>query len=182
MFGGDGLDLLYGRDGDDTLRGDNGQDSLFGDTGNDELYGGLRLDRLYGEDGNDTLWGGDGNDILAGGTGADVLYGGVGADYFDFFNVSDVGLATGTRDRIADFEDGSDKIRLNVMYADAIHNGNNVFRFNETGLYDGQPGSLRVVIYNGDTFVMADRDGDKVSDFSIEIAGIHALTAADFFL
>lgn len=182
MEGGAGIDQLYGRDNDDTLYGENGQDSLFGDAGNDLLYGGLRLDRLWGDDGNDTLHGGDGDDNLNGGNGADVLYGGAGADTFYFVNLPEVGLAPGTRDRIMDFEVGIDRISVGGIDADAIHSGNNVFRLSTTGLHDGAPGSLRVVTQNGNTFVMADRDGDRLSDFSIEIAGVHALTAADFLL
>ncbi len=182
MEGGAGVDQLYGRDDDDTLYGENGQDSLFGDAGNDLLYGGLRLDRLWGDEGNDTLHGGDGNDIVNGGVGADVLYGDAGADTFYFINLNEVGLAAGTRDMIMDFEVGVDRISVGGIDADAIHSGNNVFRFSTTGLHDGLPGSLRVITEGGNTLVMADRDGDGVSDFSIEIAGIHALTAADFLL
>lgn len=182
LYGGDGVDQLYGRDDDDHLFGGNGQDSLFGDAGNDVLFGDARLDRLWGDDGDDTLYGGDGDDNLNGGIGADVLYGDAGADTFYFVNLNEVGLAPGTRDKIMDFEAGLDRISLGGIDADAIHNGNNVFRLSTTGLHDGQPGSLRVVVANGNTFVMADRDGDKISDFSIEIAGVHALTADDFLL
>lgn len=182
LYGGDGVDQLYGRDDDDSLFGGNGQDSLFGDAGDDVLYGDARLDRLWGSDGNDTLHGGDGDDNLNGGIGADVLYGNAGADTFYFVNLNEVGLAPGTRDKIMDFAAGVDRISVGGIDADAIHSGNNVFRFSATGLHDGLPGSLRVVTQNGNTFVMADRDGDRLSDFSIEIAGVHTLTAADFLL
>lgn len=175
IVGGGGIDWIYAGVGDDSAYGGAGQDVIMGDAGDDKLYGEARLDRLYGEDGNDTLWGGDDFDILAGGAGADVLYGGAGADYFDFFNFFEVGLAPGTIDRIEDFEDGIDKIRLNGMDSDTVHNGNNVFRLSQTAEHDGLPGSLRVVIANGDTFVMGDRDGDSVSDFGIQIVGIHTL-------
>ena len=181
IFGGGGIDWIYSGEGDDTAYGGAGQDVIMGDLGNDKLYGEARLDRLYGEDGNDTLWGGDGFDILAGGAGADVLYGGAGADYFDFFNFYEVGLAPGTIDRIEDFEDGIDKIRLNGMDSDTVHHGNNVFRLSQTAEHDRLPGSLRVVIANGDTFVMGDRDGDSVSDFSIQIVGIHTLSLGSVF-
>ena len=176
IAGGGGIDWIYAGDGNDSAYGGAGQDVIMGDTGDDKLYGEARLDRLYGDDGNDTLWGGDDFDILAGGAGADVLYGGAGADYFDFHNFFEVGLAPGTIDRIEDFEDGIDKIRLNGMDSDTVHHGNNVFRLSQTAQHDGLPGSLRVVIANGDTFVMGDRDGDSVSDFSIQIVGIHTLS------
>lgn len=182
LYGGDGVDQLYGRDDNDSLFGGNGQDSLFGDAGDDALYGDARLDRLWGDDGNDTLWGGTGDDILTGGAGVDELYGGDGADTFQFINLFEVGLAPGTRDIIKDYEVGIDKISVGGIDADAIHSGNNVFRLSATGLHDGLPGSLRVVTQNGNTYVMADRDGDRVSDFAIQMEGIHQLTAADFLL
>ena len=183
VFGGDGGDKLYCGDGADTAYGGMSNDVLMGGFGNDVLHGEPGRDHLLGEEGNDTLWGGTGKDILNGGIGADVLFGGYGwADEFAFVNLNEVGLAPGTRDIIMDFEVGIDKIDVGGIDADAIHNGNNVFRLSQTALHDGLPGSLRVVVVNGNTYVMADRDGDKVSDFSIQVEGIHQLTASDFYL
>lgn len=183
LFGGDGGDKLYCGDGDDTAYGGMSNDVLMGDLGNDMLHGEPGNDHLLGDVGNDTLWGGTGKDILNGGIGADVLLGGYGwADEFAFINFNEVGLAPGTRDIIVDFEVGIDKIDLGGMDADTVHSGNNVFRWSQTTLHDGLPGSLRVVVVNGNTFVMADRDGDKISDFAIQLEGIFQLTAADFYL
>ena len=183
LFGGDGGDKLYCDVGDDTAYGGMSNDAMWGGPGNDVLFGEPGNDHLLGEDGNDTLWGGTGKDTLNGGIGADVMLGGYGwADTFAFINPNEVGIEPGTRDVIVDFEDGIDKISLAGMDADSIHSGNNVFRFGDTGLHDGKPGSVRVVVYEGNTFVMADRDGDKVSDFSIQLDGVHVLTASDFFL
>jgi Ca2+-binding RTX toxin-like protein len=182
VLGGDGADLIYGMDDADTLFGWNGQDVIYGGLGDDELYGEAHRDRLLGEEGDDTLWGGTGDDILNGGIGADILFGGAGADRFAFINLNEVGLAPGTRDVVMDFEDGIDKIDLGGIDADSVHSGNNVFRLSQTALHDGLPGSLRLVVVNGDTYVMADRDGDRISDFSIQIEGIHQLTASDFYL
>jgi Ca2+-binding RTX toxin-like protein len=191
LQGSRGDDQLLGGAGTDTIRGEWGADSLFGGLGrdfldggfdNDQLYGDADLDRLFGEDGNDTLWGGTGNDILNGGLGADVLFGGFGADTFYFNRPSETGLTPTTRDRIEDFEDGVDKISVSVMDANSIRSGNQVFRLSQNTQHDGQAGSLRIVTLNGDTFVMADLNGDRISDFTIQLEGIHQLTANDFFL
>jgi serralysin len=183
LFGGDGGDKLYCGDGDDTGYGGMSNDVLFGGLGDDFLNGEPGNDHLLGEDGNDFLWAGIGRDILNGGKGADTLQGGIGAaDEFAFVNFDEVGLAPGTRDIILDFEVGVDKIDLGGMDADTVHHGNNVFRFSETGQYDGKPGSLRAVVYDGNTYVMADRNGDKISDFAIQLDGVQNLTASDFFL
>lgn len=183
LFGGDGGDKLFSGAGADTAYGGMSNDLLMGDLGDDVLFGEPGNDHLLGEAGNDTLWGGTGKDILNGGLGADVLLGGYGwADEFAFVSFDEVGLAPGTRDIIVDFEVGLDKIDLGGMDADTVHSGNNVFRLSQTAQHDGKPGSLRVVEVNGNTYVMADRDGDKISDFAIQLEGILQLTSADFYL
>ena len=95
---GRGDDQLYGRDGFDILKAGDGSDVLRGGKGNDLLIGGF---------GNDALRGGLGNDRLIAGKGRDVLFGGEGADVFQFNDVALEGF-----NRIADFEDGVDLIRL----------------------------------------------------------------------
>lgn len=182
IYGGLGGDSLYGGAGQDAIYGGGGKDLIAGGFDDDQLYGDAQADRLFGEEGNDRLWGGDGDDILNGGLGADMLFGGAGGDLFRFINLVEVGLDPATRDSIADFEFGIDKIDLGAIDADAIHNGNNVFRLSQTGMHDGLPGSLRVVTADGDTFVMGDRNGDGASDFAIQLEGIYQLTASDFYL
>ena len=182
LFGGDGTDNLYLGDGADTGYGGMSNDAISGGNGNDVLHGEPGRDQLFGDEGNDTLWGGTGNDILKGGKGADVLLGGEGADYFAFLDYDQGGIAPGARDLIVDFQVGLDKIDLGGIDADTIHSGNNVFRLSQTTQHDGAPGSVRVVVYDGNTYVMADRNGDKISDFAIQLEGIYQLTAADFIL
>ncbi len=115
---GDGNDWAEGGDGDDDMGGGFGNDTLDGGAGNDTIGGGLGDDLLYGGDGHDflaggagmdTLYGGTGNDTLNGGPGNDLLYGGLGADIFVFNLTQMDGPST---DRIADFEDGVDRIRI----------------------------------------------------------------------
>lgn len=62
-------------------------------------------DRIFGSAGADTLNGGAGDDFLHDGAGVDLLRGGAGADVF-------VLVHDGQTDRIADFQQGSDRIDL----------------------------------------------------------------------
>lgn len=115
MNGGNDADLLLGDAGTDRLTGDAGNDSLFGGDGADTLNGGTGNDRLNGDAGADNLNGLDGNDTIADGAGQDLLTGGLGADHFILF-------ADGVKDRIADYQDGIDKLALGVALADlTIH-------------------------------------------------------------
>jgi len=105
LWGGDGKDVIKGKGGGDIIRGDNGNDVLNGNGKDDLLIGGLGNDILRGGRGADVLDGGNGDDTLMGGIGRDRLVGGAGADTFVF----KVGWAV---DRISDFEDDVDTIRL----------------------------------------------------------------------
>lgn len=69
---------------------------MAGWAGRDDLFGGFGDDRLSGGDGSDTLNGGAGNDLLIGGAGADLF----------------IFVAAAGQDRIADWQDGIDKIVL----------------------------------------------------------------------
>lgn len=169
MLGGTGADLLLGESGDDRIAGGedadsvvagSGDDSVTGDGGNDALDGGLSADRLDGGEGNDRLWGGDADDWVAGGVGndalwgnagtdslwggsaADRLYGGAGNDRLWGGSGADAFVFEGGRDRVEDFEDGVDAIRLDadlwggrLISATAalgfagLEGGNAVFRF-----------------------------------------------------
>jgi Ca2+-binding RTX toxin-like protein len=100
-------DRLAGGAGDDELFGGSGADFLFGNGGADLLRGGAGDDRLSGGTGHDTLSGLAGSDTLTGGKGNDVLTGGLDADVFVFD-----GKVREGRDRITDFEDGIDLIRI----------------------------------------------------------------------
>ncbi|MFN4158593.1 MAG: M10 family metallopeptidase [Gemmobacter sp.] len=98
--GGDGNDTIYCGDGNDTVGAGPDNDLVFGEAGNDVLNGGTGADTLYGGAGADTLQGGDGNDILFGGSGADVFV-------FSLPTLTIPGL-----NRIEDFENGVDRIRI----------------------------------------------------------------------
>ncbi|WP_017998579.1 calcium-binding protein [Paracoccus sp. N5] len=89
-------DRLLGNAANNVLNGAGGNDRLEGQGGNDTLNGGI---------GADTLLGGFGNDVLNGAAGNDLLNGGAGADAFVF-------AVNNGADRIADWQDGIDRIRI----------------------------------------------------------------------
>lgn len=110
LFGAGGNDRLVGNAGDDDLNGSTGSDALIGGSGNDILRG--------GRTGDDSLSGGSGSDRLVGGGDKDTLAGGAGGDLFVFTRVAD-SLVGAPRDRIADFEQGDDRIDLRGIDATA---------------------------------------------------------------
>ena len=111
ISGGIGADRLFGDLDHDTLRGGADADILWGGSGSDQLHGGTGNDRLLGGVGADTLHGNQGADVLIGQGGNDLLVGGLGADVFVF------GAGSG-RDRIRDFADGQDLIRMTGPFDD----------------------------------------------------------------
>ncbi len=194
LTGGDGDDQLYGKAGKDVLRGGKGndlldggddRDQLYGGSGNDTIKGGAGTDVLRGEGGNDTLDGGSGADTLIGGSGRDLMTGGSGADSFVFTSLSD-SVAGTARDVILDFEQGLDIIDLSAI--DAITGGaDDAFTWIGDGAFSGSgrsgtAGELRFVQNGVSTIILADVDGDRVTDFSIKLMGDYALGASDFVL
>lgn len=71
--------------------------SINGSAGADNIYASNYL--------NDTVFGNGGNDHIHGGKGNDLIFGGAGADVFIFY-------ADDGQDRVADYVDGTDKIRI----------------------------------------------------------------------
>ena len=141
LTGGAGNDILVGSLGDDTLDGGAGSDravyagsdaavsvnlSMTNDdgatvgmgghaqndvlTGIEDLTGSDFADTLTGNGGDNRLDGGAGDDVLDGGVGSDSLTGGAGADIFVFNPV--FGALGLVKDTIADFEDGTDIVRI----------------------------------------------------------------------
>lgn len=171
LLGSTFADKLTGSVRDDRIDGHGGADTIRSNEGNDTLFGGA---------GNDTMHGGAGEDIIAGGAGADVLYGGSEADIFVFVN-GDTGGAAETRDMIADFEQGLDRIDLGGFDANPATGAVDAFAFIETGNFTGQAGELRYIQTSaGNTFLYGDLDGDRRMDVQIGLRGLYDLTAADF--
>lgn len=110
LYGGNDNDSMSGGGGSDSFLGAWGEDILFGGDGNDRLGAGSDNDQVFGGTGNDSLIGFDGDDLLNDGAGADNLNGGQGVDTF-------VLVTDGATDRIADFQDGVDRIDLDQAFA-----------------------------------------------------------------
>ncbi|WP_149756755.1 M10 family metallopeptidase [Roseivivax sediminis] len=113
---GDGTDRVRGGVGDDSLGGGGGIDTLSGGRGNDRIGAGDGDDLVDAGDGADFAAGGAGNDRIDGGAGADTLNGGLGDDTLIGGSGRDVfvfnNLTAAERDVIADFDPGSDLLRL----------------------------------------------------------------------
>ncbi|MBO3762532.1 calcium-binding protein [Ciceribacter sp. L1K22] len=147
------------------------------------ITGNSGANALSGLAGNDTLKGEAGNDRLAGGTGADTLYGGSGADRFVFTALADSTVSSTGRDVIKDFSRSQgDRIDLSAIDASTRTSGNQAFSFIGEKSYSGKAGELRYVNSGGDTFIYADVDGDRKSDFAIRIDANIDLVKGDFIL
>jgi Ca2+-binding RTX toxin-like protein len=96
------------------ITGNAGDNHLLGLAGADDLRGGAGRDLLEGGADNDKLDGGAGDDCLIGGLGWDTLIGAAGADTF-VFGAGDTSLDGARLDCIADFQRGSDVIRINLL-------------------------------------------------------------------
>jgi Ca2+-binding RTX toxin-like protein len=182
LAGYEGRDALYGRAGADALRGNKGDDLLSGGSGDDRIHGGTGHDTLQGGLGDDRLIAGPGADRLLGGAGADWLEGGGGADLFIFHRIKDSGTTAATRDRIADFTPGEDRIHLSHIDANTHARGDQRFHLIGDDAFSGASGELRVFTRSSGTYVAGDVDGDGRADFSILLAGKIALGAEDFIL
>lgn len=165
--------------GNDALNGSAGSDKFYGWDGNDTLNGGNGNDLLNAGRGNDTLNGGPGNDTLAGGLGKDTLMSGAGNDIFDFNTLADSGLTATTRDIVAGFARGLDRIDLSTLDANTQASGNNAFTkiigANANFTAAGQLKLSGGVLY-GNT------DSDAAAEFSIQLNGITQLSLSDFIL
>jgi Ca2+-binding RTX toxin-like protein len=157
-------------------------EQLPADGGNDTLHGGAGHDRLYGGAGTDTLSGGAGDDRLFGGAAADTLTGGAGADLFEFDDGDFAAAGATILDIVTDFT-RTDGDLLKLAAVDAIAGGtDDAFAFIGTAAFSGVAGELRYEIVGSNTFVRADVNGDGTADWSIQLTGQVALTAADFVL
>ena len=83
------------------------------------------------------------------------------------------------RDLIKDFAAGTDKLDLTGIDADTGVAGNQAFRSSDalTG-----PGEVGFFTSDGNTIVQAGTDADATAEFQIQLTGIKALTATDFYL
>lgn len=113
---GNGSHTLDGTEEDDLLVGHRFNETINGFGGNDTLIGGYGSDELNGGDGDDLIGGNIGDVDNAG----DDLYGGAGADRFAFYHPGASLDAGGMRDKIFDFEKGTDKIDFTGEFTAAL--------------------------------------------------------------
>ena len=177
LVGGKGNDSLIGGTGPDQLGGGGGGDTISGGGGNDTITGGGGRDFLKGGGGGDAISGGDGNDTITGGFGHDLLEGGDGADHFIFNNIRNSGPGLSQSDTITDFQQGEDVIDLSDIVARA--GDTHVLTFIDAQQFHNIAGELRAVDTASGTLLSGDVDGDGQADFSIFVAGVTGLTAAD---
>ncbi|KNG92915.1 M10 family metallopeptidase C-terminal domain-containing protein [Pseudaestuariivita atlantica] len=171
--------------GVEEFRTGDGIDQLRGDAGDNIFRTGGVSDRLYGRAGDDLLFGEAGADAFYGGLGADTMTAGDDAgrrDRFIYFNAVESGVGAGNRDVITDFVPGEDRIELSRIDADLTQGFKQAFQFIGDNAFSGTGGELRFEQQGGITLVQADRDGDGLADFEIELTGTHTLTAGDFLI
>ncbi len=144
--------------------------NLTGTAGSDSFVGTRFNDTLAGSGGNDVLKGGAGADIITGGLGRDLLGGGAGADVFVFGSAAQAGTP-GSRDRITDFNSGSDHLNVSAFMA-----GGHVI--GAAGFTIGDGPQIR---YDAATHLLqGDVTGNGSVDFAVVLDGVAALSSGDF--
>lgn len=142
-------------------------ENAIGGTEADAITGNAVANNLRGLAGADTLKGRNGHDLVTGGLGIDSLYGGKGRDKF-IFNDGDSDASRLDADTIFDFRGSKgDSINLRLVDAEESTMNDQKFHFIGTRRFSGDEGELRYQSSNGETWVLADTDGDKKSDFTL---------------
>jgi Ca2+-binding RTX toxin-like protein len=150
--------------------------------GNDSITGFNTNDAIAGGVGNDSLSGGSGNDSLSGEAGVDTLTGGAGADRFMYASASEAPVGA-PAELITDFSQGSDKIDLSAIDANAGAAGDQAFVFIGTAAFSSVAGELRFeAAPSGARTIYGDLNGDGIADFQIQLTGASSLVASDFLL
>lgn len=173
VAGTSAANVVHAKGGNDWVFGFRGADHLFGEDGNDTLSGGKNADHLYG---------GAGNDRLLGDGARDVLHGGAGRDTFEFNDRSESGRASSSRDHVADFRHGSDRIDVRTIDANVTAAGNQSFHWIGNADFNGVAGELHDRKAGPNLIVEGDMNGDGRADFSILVHGTGVLTKGDFVL
>ncbi|MEZ5691991.1 MAG: calcium-binding protein [Rickettsiales bacterium] len=200
VYGGAGDDLIYSQAGDNLIVGGAGADTINGFTGistvsyadssaavninlatnantggdaqGDVLQG---VTNIIGSDFADNLTGDYKNNTITGGSGVDTITGGSGFDIFKYLADTDSGTGAGNRDIITDFSHAQgDKIDLSAFAGDFIFMGTNNFSATANEVNYSQSG--------GNTIIAVDSDANGLTDFEIQLAGLHAMVAGDFLL
>jgi Ca2+-binding RTX toxin-like protein len=136
---------------------------------------------VWSGDGNDSLWGGAGDDTLWAGGGADRLKGGAGADTFVYTSVTE---SRGVAIDVIHGWDATDVVDLSDIDTKPGKAGVQHLAFGGAiGAADpvGE-GKVQYFKQGGDTYVVADVNGDGHADLTVRIIGTFNLDAGDFVL
>ena len=140
------------------------------------------IENVIGSAGADALTGNGLANALNGGAGKDTMTGLAGADRFVFTSAAHSAVGANA-DRITDFSHAQgDRIDLTAIDASTGAAGDQAFAFLGTGAYTGVAGQLRYSVVGGVTTIAGDINGDKASDFHIQLTGAVNLVAGDFVL
>ena len=186
LIGGEGVDTLDGGAGSDTIDYSSSPDDVSVDLASGRAEDGhgtrdtlIAIENVIGSQFDDVLTGDTFSNVLTGGGGRDVLTGGGRRDDFVFLSAGDSGLTVDTRDVIADFQFGLDKIDLSAIDANtataAIDDFTVLIAPTATFTAAGQLQFVGGILY-GNT------DADAEAEFSIQInrAGGGNLSLSDF--
>jgi Ca2+-binding RTX toxin-like protein len=195
------VDYVDAKGGDDFIAGVGSRDYIDGGTGSDTIsyhWSGayvdvdllrstqrngdasgdvlVNIENVTGSARNDLLAGDNGANVLNGLGGQDILTGRGGSDRFVFNSAAD---ANG--DTVTDFASG-DKLDFGLIDANAGLAGDQAFTWLDSGEFTGAAGQLREYDLGGVHYLAGDLDGDKVSDFTIKLAGVSDLGTGDLVL
>ncbi|EKE72279.1 trypsin-like peptidase domain-containing protein [Oceanibaculum indicum] len=156
VTGGALADMIAGADHADRITGAGGADTLSGGKGADTLTGGEGGDVLRGGKGHDSIVGGAGDDTLYSGLGRDTLEGGDGADVFVLRGYDPIFPGAELAPTLLDFTQGMDRLMVEGVTEPEIQ------------------AALALQSDDGEFLIF------NVSGSMIRLAGINALTEADF--
>jgi Ca2+-binding RTX toxin-like protein len=205
LYAGDGNNVLDGASGNDTVSyafacrrvGEGVTVSLAtagaqatGGSGSDTL---ISIENLIGSGFNDNLTGNAGNNMLTGGAGKRSPHGGAGQRpahrrcrqrHLRLQRLVRDGLTNTTWDVITDFVQGTDKIDLSTLDADAALAGDQAFTAPVLGgTFSGVFASPGDLYFDTVAHVLyGNTDADTAAEFAIQLVGVTTLTAADLFL
>jgi Ca2+-binding RTX toxin-like protein len=195
IFGGEGRDTVEGGVGADSMNGGGDIDTLsylgsdagvtanlatgLGQGGHAQGDGFVGFENLTGSRFDDKLIGNGADNVLTGGAGRDVLTGGGGHDIFKFSGRGSlVDSTVASPDFITDFVRGEDLI--DVRHINRTYGADEAMGL--VSVFTGAGNEMTVSVQANSTMILGDRDGDKIADFAIQLAGAVHLTADDFIL
>lgn len=175
---GEGRDMVRSYVGTYAL-GDNVEDLDLG-SGSTAGTGNALANLITGNDGDNVLSGLGGRDTIVGGAGQDIITLGDARDVV-VFGEGDSGPTADTRDIVADFASGKDRLDLCSIDADTTTAGNQAFHYVGTGALT-QAGDIGYRIYGDRAVIVADTDGNGGADLTIELTGLAVMSNTDFIL